>query len=126
LSTWNYFIAGSWGGMSTASFVALHSAMSSLALVLLWGLARWMHRDHGLAAGLSACLAMALSLPVAAIWLVYAVPQLLSLRIDGLGQILLVALWVALSAWPYWLGTGLATFFLLSPRYGIKRWHGAD
>ena len=87
--------------MSAASFVALHSAMSSMALVLLWGLARWMHRDHGLAAGLSACLAMALSLPVAAIWLFYAVPQLLSLRIDGLGQILLVALWVALSAWPF-------------------------
>ncbi len=92
LSAWNYFIAGSWGGMSTASFVALHSAMSSLALVLLWRLSRWMHRDHGLAAGLSACLAMALSLPVAAIWLTYAVPQLLSLRLDGLGQILLVAL----------------------------------
>lgn len=124
LLLWNYFIAGSWGGMSTGSAVALHCAVSALALIVLWFLARWMSRGRGLTACLIVCLAMALLLPTTAIWLFYAAPQLHSLRTDGLGQILLAASWVTLSAWPYWLGAGLGTFLLLTPR--IRDWLGVN
>lgn len=108
------------------TFIALHLAVSVLALVVLWVLTRWLRRGLGLAVGFLMCLAMALVPPVAAIWLLYAAPQITSFQTDGLGQIFLVALWVALSAWPYWLSAGVGSFFLLSTRVGFRRWFGSD
>ena len=107
LALWNKFIAGSCGGLPMTTCVVLHLGVSALALVLLWALTRWLRRGRGLAASFLACVAMALVPPVATIWLLYAGPQLISLQIDGLGQIFMVALWVALSAWPYWFGAGV-------------------
>jgi len=114
LAVWNFFISGSWGTFfSLGYFIGIHFAISSVVVLLLWLLAHWFLTSKQTPLLLLLSMLVAYLPPAIAVWLTYAVPQLLGLQFEGLSTLLLVAIVTAATSWKFWAPLGVANYLLL-------------
>ncbi len=114
LAVWNYYISGSWGKFFPLEyFIFIHLTISSIAVWLLWLLARIFHHSKKPFLLLLLSLLLAYLPPAFTVWLTYAAPQILGLQFEGLTFLFLVAARTAAISWYFWVPLGIANFFLL-------------
>ena len=118
LLVWNYVASGSWGnGLFSMEYyiVVVHGTISSSVVLLLWLLERKFRRSDGQSILLLFSLSVLVAYlpPVIAMWLAYALPQLVALNFEDLSMTLVVAIGVFAMSWDYWVPLGIANYFLL-------------